>query len=67
MSSKTVPADRVTLKAKVDPKLKEILDVLLVRAGLTLSDVVDASVRNFVVHNVDLLSDADRERFKAYL
>ena len=69
MTKKIVDTDKLKVKiqAKVDPSLMELLELMLPKANLTLDDVVDASARNWIVQNTDLLTKADRDRFKQYL
>ncbi len=64
---KTTINERITkkqVKAAIDGDLKSLLEVMLKKAELTESDIVESSLRSWIATNLDLLTKTERDRFK---
>lgn len=66
-NTQPTPAKRKATKVKksvqVDEAIGGLLDVMLQKAGLSLDDLVNTSVRLWIVQNLDLLSAEDKKQF----
>lgn len=58
---------KTPVKGKIDTDLKPLLNLLLQKAKLTESDVVESQMRGWVVRNLDLLSKAEVKQFRHLL
>ncbi|MDD4111336.1 MAG: hypothetical protein PHS54_07375 [Clostridia bacterium] len=46
---------------------KELVALMLKKAGIKYEELVDASVRLWVAENLDLLSPSEREKYKSVI
>lgn len=61
-STKRKPA-KVRKNVQVDEAIGGLLELMLQKAGLSLDDLVNTSVRLWIAQNLDLLSSEDKQKF----
>ena len=45
------------VKAKIDSKLYDVLKIILTKRDMTQKDLVESSIKKFVIENINLLVD----------
>ena len=65
MANKKV-SEKVKKTVTVDASIAPLLDYMLKKANIQLSDINDTFIRVWINQNMDLLTEADKEKFKVY-
>ena len=45
------------VKAKIDSKLYDVLKIILTKRNMTQQEVIESSIKNFVIENINLVVD----------
>lgn len=45
------------VKAKIDSKLYDVLKIILAKRNMTQQEVIESSIKNFVIENINLVVD----------
>ena len=65
MTAKEVtPTKPSAVRVQVNGEVKPLLDLMLSKANLTLTDLNDSFIRLWISENTDLLTKDEREKYK---
>lgn len=52
-------------KKEIEAVRKEIIQTVISRSGVSMKDIYNTAVNNFVAGNLDLLTPSERSKYKA--
>lgn len=55
------------ISATIQPEKKELIELLLRKANLKATDVIDNAFTQWIRANLDLLSETDRKKYEKFL
>lgn len=64
--SKQKTTKKVIKTVTIDASIAPMLDYMLKKANLKLSDINDTFIRLWINQNIDLLTDSEKKKFKVY-
>lgn len=57
MGGETTNNESGIVKAKIDSKLYDVLKIILTKRNMTQQEVIESSIKNFVIENINLVVD----------
>ncbi|MBO5096458.1 MAG: hypothetical protein J6B98_06255 [Bacilli bacterium] len=57
MGGETTNNESGIVKAKIDSKLYDVLKIILAKRNMTQQEVIESSIKNFVIENINLVVD----------
>jgi hypothetical protein len=59
-------SEKVSKTVKVDATIAPLLDYMLKKANIQLSDINDTFIRVWINQNMDLLTESEKKQFQIY-
>jgi hypothetical protein len=59
-----ITREKIEKKIKVDANIVPVLDYMLKKANINLSDINESFIKVWINQNLDLLTDSEKKEFK---
>lgn len=60
----SITREKIEKKIKVDASIAPMLDYMLKKANINLSDINESFIKIWINQNLDLLNDSEKKQFK---